>query len=87
MFYAASALLEAHGLRTRKHSGLHALFGEHFAKTGRIDPKFHRWLLEAFVMRLEGDYSFESGITAEDTATVIAQAREFLREAEILLSA
>jgi uncharacterized protein (UPF0332 family) len=29
MFYAAEALLYERGLRSRKHSGVHSLFGEH----------------------------------------------------------
>lgn len=36
MFYIASALLAENDLRSGKHSGVHALFGEHFAKSGRI---------------------------------------------------
>ena len=45
MFYAAEALLYERGLRSRKHSGVHSLFGEHFAKPGLIGAKFHRWLV------------------------------------------
>lgn len=40
MFYISSALLAESGLESTKHSGVHALFGEHFAKPARIDPKF-----------------------------------------------
>ena len=60
MFYTAEALLYERGLRSRKHSGVHSLFGEHFAKPGLIDPKFHRWLVTAFNRRLQGDYAFEA---------------------------
>jgi uncharacterized protein (UPF0332 family) len=81
MFYAAEALLSEQDLRFRKHGGVHAAFGEHFAKTGIFDPKYHRWLLEAFNKRVTGDYGIESLITAEDAATVITQAREFLETA------
>ena len=78
MFYAAEALLSEQDLRFRKHGGVHAAFGEQFAKTGVFDPKYHRWLLEAFNKRVTGDYGVESLISAEDADTVIAQAREFL---------
>ena len=86
MFYTATALLEEHGFRVRKHTAAHGLFGEHFTKTGRLDPKFHRWLLDAFDRRLEGDYSFEAQTTTEDTTIVIAQATEFLATANTLLN-
>lgn len=85
MFYAASALLADHGLRATRHSGVHALFGEHFIKTGRIDPKFHRFLLDAFDRRLHADYSFEAAIAETEALTTIDQAREFLACIEDLL--
>jgi len=43
-----------------------ARFGEQFAKSGRLDPKFHRWLLDAFDRRLQGDYGFEALIAPEE---------------------
>jgi uncharacterized protein (UPF0332 family) len=42
MFYVAEALLYEKELQFRKHSGVHSAFGEHFAKTGLLDAKFHR---------------------------------------------
>ncbi len=48
MFYVAEALPVEEGLRFRKHSGVHAAFGARFAATSEMDPKFHRWLLDAF---------------------------------------
>jgi len=85
MFYAASALLAEHDLRTTKHAGVHALFGEHFVKQGRIGQKFHRFLLDAFDRRLHADYSFEAAITEAEVRITIDQAREFLAEVETLL--
>ena len=84
MFYTASALLAENDLESTKHSGVHALFGEHFAKPGRIDPKFHRFLLDAFDRRLQADYSFEAVITGEEVIAMIEHAREFLAHAEDL---
>ena len=82
MFYAAEALLNADGLSSTKHSGVHALFAEHFARTRRMDPKFHRSLLDAFDNRVESDYGFESTINSERAAELIDGAREFLNAAE-----
>jgi uncharacterized protein (UPF0332 family) len=36
MFYVAEALLLGDGLSYSRHSGVAAVFGEHFAKTGRV---------------------------------------------------
>ncbi len=85
MFYAAEALLIEKGLRSRKHGGVHALFGEQFTKPGLIDPKFHRFLLDAFDRRLQADYGFDTVIGKEEVNKMIAQAREFLDEAERFL--
>jgi len=85
MFYIAEALLNERGHRFRKHGGVHGAFGEHFIKTGLLDGKYHRWLLEAFSQRITGDYGLESDLTAEDAAVLVSQAREFLQAAEQLL--
>jgi len=66
MFYIAEALLAERDLRFSKHAGVHSAFGEHFAKTGLLDPKYHRWLLTAFNKRIQADYTVEAEITAED---------------------
>lgn len=87
MFYVAEALLNEKGLRSRKHSGVHQLFWEHFIQAGLIDARFHRWLIDAFDQRLQGDYSFQAIITAADAAETIEQALQFLGEAERVLAA
>ncbi len=85
MFYAAEALLNEKGLRFRKHGGVHAVLGEHFVKTGLLDRKYHRWLLEAFSKRVAGDYGVEADVTSDDVKLMIGQAREFLEAAKRIL--
>ncbi len=58
-----------------------ARFGEHFAKTGELDARPHRWLLDASDERIQGDYGFEAAITDEEARRLADQAAEFLREA------
>jgi len=53
----------------------------------RMDPKFHRWLLDAFDRRLQGDYGFEAAIAPEEVNHTIQQAAEFLQAAECLIAA
>ncbi len=81
MFYTAEALLEEKGLRFSKHSGVHGAFGKNFVNTGIFEQKFHRWLLDAFDQRIEGDYGVEIVSVAEDAQKLIAQAKEFLESA------
>ncbi|RMF50601.1 MAG: HEPN domain-containing protein [Bacteroidetes bacterium] len=78
MFHAPQPLLREKDLRFRKHGSVHAAYGQHFAKAGVLDPKFHRWLLAAFNARIKTDYDIEPAIDNESAAPTIEQAREFL---------
>jgi len=81
MFYLAEALLYEKGLEFRKHSGVHAAFGQHFAKTGEFDVRFHRYLLEAFESRLEADYGVDIVLGGDAVNDLIQRAKEFLAAA------
>jgi len=81
MFYVAEALLHEQGLDFSKHGAVHAAFGQRFAKTGALHPKFHRWLLDAFDERIEGDYGVEIVTDEEEVQLTIQRAQELLRTA------
>jgi uncharacterized protein (UPF0332 family) len=87
MFYVAEALLYERGLAFGKHSAVHAAFGKEFAKSGLLDPKFHRWLLDAFDARLQTDYSFDVAVEAEAVQETVERAREFLAAVRSFLAA
>ena len=86
MFYVAEALLNEKGLGFSKHGNVHAAFGEHFAKTGLFDPKYHHWLIDAFGTRQVGDYGLDANIGTEFALQLIRQAQEFLEAAQGYLS-
>ena len=77
MFYLAEALLLSEGLAFSKHAGVIAAFGEHFAKTGRISPQFHRYLIRALEVRHLADYS-TTPVGEAESVEQIARAQEFL---------
>lgn len=87
MFYVAEAMLNERALKYQKHGGVHGAFGEHFARTGVIDPKFHRWLLDAFDRRIQADYGLDATVTPEQATMMLDQAREFLHECQRFLGA
>ena len=78
MFYVATALLNERGLQFRKHSAVHAAFGKEFAQSSNLDPKFHRWLIDAFDKRSEADYQLTFSADSEAVEKMTDQAREFL---------
>ena len=49
------------------------------------NPKYHRWLLDAFDQRIVGDYDVSSGLDAEMVSEMIDEAREFLQAARTYL--
>ena len=85
MFYVAQALLQTKGLTFSKHSSTLAAFGQHFVKTGEVEPQYHRFFLDAFDARLLGDYSTTKHITPETVAEMIEQANLFIELVERLL--
>lgn len=86
MFYVAEALLFQKGLRFGSHGGVHSAFGQHFAKTKELDPKFHKGLLKAFDKRVASDYGVDPGELDEDAQSILQQAKEFLQTAQDYLS-
>lgn len=85
MFYVAEALLHERDQRFSKHSAVHAAYGKELAKTGLLDPKFHRWLINAFDARLQDDYDAQSLVSGERVEEMLDQARVFLEAAREFL--
>lgn len=60
---------------------------KHFARTGVIDPKFHRWLLDEFDRRIQADYRLDSTVTPQEARIMVDRAMEFLQECRRFLGA
>jgi uncharacterized protein (UPF0332 family) len=82
MFYAGLGLLASRLIGASKHSGVLSLFGEHFVKTGRFSMEAGRHLRMAFELRQKSDYREDFCPTLEQTQEVVAQAEDFLEEAD-----
>ena len=78
IFYAAEALLAGIGLSYSSHGAVIGGFGREYAKTGKINPKFHRWLIDAQDVRNIGDYGIGHKITAAQSEELLNRAREFI---------
>lgn len=81
MFHAADALLSGAGMTFRSHGAVHGAFGKQFAKPGILDPKYHRWLLDAFRLRQEMVYDINAEADREAATEVIERAAQFIEAA------
>lgn len=77
MFYVAEAFLTSLGQSYSSHGGVVSAFGREFAKTAKLDSKFHRWLIDGQDIRNVGDYGLGRGISREQALELIDQAAEF----------
>jgi uncharacterized protein (UPF0332 family) len=86
MFYATKALLTAEGINVVKHSAVESAFGYYFAKSGRIDPTFHKMLMNARKIREIADYDIDEEIVEPVASLKIEEGRAFLVEIKRLLN-
>jgi uncharacterized protein (UPF0332 family) len=86
MFYAAQALLKSEGINVVKHSAVESALGFHFAKPGRIDPKYHRMLIDARRIRETVDYDLEEEIVQPVAFLKIEEGRNFVDAIKKLLT-
>ena len=84
-FYAARALLATKTLDSSRHSGVIALFQEHFVKTGLISADVARALPRAFEKRQTSDYGDFSEPTSAEVLSLRDQIRAFVASCERLL--
>jgi len=85
MFYVAQALLLGRDLSFSRHSGVIAAFGQHFAKTGTVPAKFHRYLIRGMEVRHTADYGKGESVTLEESAEQLDRADEFLQLGEQMI--
>lgn len=85
MFYAAQALLKSEGIDVVKHSATESALGYYFAKTGRLDPAYHRMLIDARKIREIADYDLEEEIVEPVASIKIEEGKAFLSVIKKLL--
>jgi uncharacterized protein (UPF0332 family) len=85
-FFVAEALLESTGEVFSSHKAAIAAYGKHFAKTARLDPRFHRLLITAFQKRQQADYLVKTGLGSAEVDELIAETAAFLAAAETWLA-
>lgn len=85
MFYAAQAALIFQGIDVTKHSAVESAFGYYFAKTGKIDSKYHRMLIDARKVREIADYDIQEEIVESVASLKGEEGKAFLSAIKGLL--
>jgi uncharacterized protein (UPF0332 family) len=85
MFYIAQVLLFSLGLSFSKHSAVISRFGQEFAKTKKLDPVFHQYLIDGFEARQLADYGITEDMGHEQVSRMIENAEAFLKAAKSYL--
>lgn len=87
VFHIASAALFTLGVSRSKHSGVQGAFAEYFVRPGIIEPDYYNVLKYARKLREESDYRDDlSELTAEETASLLADAERFVSRMESYLA-
>lgn len=85
MYYAAQAVLKSEGIDVIKHSAVESALGYYFVKTGRLEPKYHRMLIDARKIREIADYDIQEEIVEPVASLKIEEGKAFLSVIKELL--
>ena len=89
LFYEVVALLMTADLSSAKHTGVRALFNEHFVKAGKVPVELGRFYTRMYDFRQKGDYGdfveFEKGKVKEwlDQASMFIDEMDRITENEM----
>lgn len=84
VFTAARALLALKGLDSKRHSGVVALFNEHFIKSGLLAKEVYQIIASAKAKRERADYEDYVEFGREETEEQLKKAKEFIETTEKL---
>lgn len=77
MFSATRAILALDGADFSKHAGVISFFQKEYIKTGKIDVKYSKYLMNAFQIRNHADYADYYVVAKDDAENQYEKAREF----------
>lgn len=56
LFYAVNSILVLNEIDSQTHSGMRTQFSKYFIKTGKLDKKYGKLLVQLYDWRQQGDY-------------------------------
>lgn len=86
IFTAARSLLALKGLDSKRHSGVVALFNEHFIKSDLLAKEVYQIITNAKAKRERADYEDYVEFGQEETEEQLEKAKKFVKVIENLLT-
>ncbi len=86
LFYEVIALLSLHGMSSSKHSGVRALFNEHFIKPGIVSVESGRFYSRMFEFRQKSDYEDFITFDREKVTEWLEKAESCIAEIEMVIN-
>lgn len=85
-FYAVTALLLQDGHTASKHSGIKAMFNQHYVKPGIVTRENGRLYNRLFDLRQEGDYIDFVSLDAETVGPLVGETAVFIKTIHSLIT-
>lgn len=85
LFYEVTALLLTKGMSSAKHSGIRALFNEHFVKAEKVNIGMGRFYSRMFEFRQKSDYGDFVQFEEEKVKEWLVKAKQFIEEIEMAI--
>jgi uncharacterized protein (UPF0332 family) len=85
LFYEVVALLLTADLSSAKHTGVRALFNEHFVKTGKVPVEAGRFYSRMYDFRQKGDYGDFVEFEREKVKEWLDQTSMFIDEMDRII--
>ena len=74
------------GIQAGRHKGSHALFSQHYIKTGKLPKDFGRLYNNLQTLREKSDYNCFYNVNEQDIFEGIELAKQFIKEIDKLIN-
>lgn len=86
VFHAVSALFINDGLQSKRHKGSHAMFSQHYVKTGKLPMEYGRFYNNLQTLREKSDYNCFFEVEEQDVNDGMEKAQKFIKAIEDLIN-
>ena len=86
VFHAVNALFINDGLQAKRHKGSHALFSQHYIKTGKLPVEYGRFYNNLQTLREKSDYNCFYDVDEQDVIEGMEEADKFIKAIESLIN-